>query len=76
METNDLTTKKTMDVVSFLKEYNTYLTLSGISKLTGINKDQLSQYIQGYRNPSPKTTQKIQERINAFGKELQLLEFD
>ena len=58
------------DVVSFLEYYNQFLTLSGLSKLTGINKAQLSQYIQRYRNPSPKPTEKIQTALHGFADEL------
>ena len=58
------------DVVSFLKYYNQFLTLSGLSKLTGINKAQLSQYIQGYRNPSTATAEKIQTALYKFADEL------
>ncbi len=58
------------DVVSFLEYYNQFLTLAGLSKLTGINKAQLSHYIQGYRNPSPKTAEKIQTALHTFADEL------
>ena len=58
------------DVVSFLEYYNQFLTLTGLSKLTGINKAQLSHYIQGYRNPSPKTAEKIQTALHGFADEL------
>ena len=58
------------DVVSFLEYYNQFLTLSGLSKLTGINKAQLSQYIQRYRNPSPKTAERIQIALHSFADEL------
>ena len=63
------------DVVSFLEYYNQFLTLSGLSKLTGINKAQLSQYIQRYRNPSPKTTEKIQTALHDFADELKSIHF-
>ena len=63
------------NVVSFLEYYNQFLTLSGLSKLTGINKAQLSQYIQRYRNPSPKTTEKIQTALHDFADELKSIHF-
>ena len=62
------------DVVSFLKYYNQFLTLSGLSKLTGINKAQLSHYIQGYRNPSPATAEKIQNGLYKFADELKSIQ--
>lgn len=63
--------KFTYDTTSFLAYYNQYLTLSGLSKLSGINKAQLSHYIQGVRNPSPKTAAKIEEALHRFAAELQ-----
>lgn len=63
------------DVPSFLRYYNQYLTLAGLSKLTGINKAQLSHYIQGVRNPSPKTTEKIETALHNFAKELSSVHF-
>ena len=58
------------DVPSFLLYYAGKLTYAGLAKLTGISAAQLSQYANGYRNPSPKTTEKIQNALHAFGKEL------
>lgn len=63
------------DTASFLQYYNQFITLAGMQRLTGINQAQLSHYIQGVRNPSPKTAEKIQKSIHEFGKELQHLEF-
>lgn len=63
------------DVPSFLRFYNQYLTLSGLGKLTGINKAQLSHYIQGVRNPSPATSQKIQTALHNFAGQLQQIQF-
>lgn len=50
------------DVPSFLLYYAGKLTYSGLAKLTGISAAQLSQYANGYRNPSPKTTRKSRTR--------------
>lgn len=62
------------DVPSFLLYYAGKLSFAGLSKLTGISAAQLSQYANGYRNPSPKTTQKIQNALHAFGNELSQLQ--
>lgn len=58
------------DVPSFLRYYGGKLTFSGLSRITGVSAAQLSQYAGGYRNPSPKTTQKIQEALHAFAQDL------
>jgi len=62
------------DVPSFLLYYAGKLTYAGLSKLTGVSAAQLSQYANGYRNPSPKTTEKIQTALHAFGNELSQLQ--
>jgi hypothetical protein len=58
------------DVVSLLHYYAGRFTFSGLSKITGVSAAQLSQYANGYRNPSPKTTAKIETALHTFGKEL------
>ena len=52
------------DTISFLK-YSPF-TLTGLSKATGINSKQLSHYVTGYRKPSQKTVQRIQEGVAKF----------
>lgn len=63
------------DVASFLAYYSNVLSLAGLSRLTGINPQQLSHYVTGRRNPSPKTTQKIMDAIHAFGQDLASVRF-
>lgn len=58
------------DVPSFLSYYSNFISLKGLSKLTGISAAQLSQYATGYRNPSPKTTEKIQKGLHSMAQEL------
>lgn len=58
------------DLPSFLVYYADLISYRGLAKLTGIAPAQLTQYISGYRNPSPKTTQKIQKALHSFGQEL------
>lgn len=62
------------DIPSFLLYYSGKLSYAGLSRLTGISAAQLSQYAKGYRNPSAKTTAKIQSALHAFGKELSQLQ--
>ena len=63
------------DLVSFLAYYSTTLGYSSLEKITGVNQRQLSQYLQGYRNPSAKTTKKIESGIKAFAEELSQVQF-
>ena len=63
------------DVASFLNFYSKVFSLAGIARLTGINQRQLSNYLNGHRNASPATTQKIAEAIHNLGRELQQMEF-
>lgn len=58
------------DVASFLAYYGSLISFKGLSKVTGISAAQLSQYATGYRNPSPKTTAKIQDGLHIIAREL------
>lgn len=58
------------DASAFLQQYKGILTLSGLARITNINKAQLSQYVCGTRHPSPKTQEKIRNSILQFAEEL------
>ena len=58
------------DTTAFLQQYKGLLTLAGLSRMTGINKAQLSQYVCGRRHPSQKTQQRIANSVREFAKEL------
>lgn len=62
------------DLASFLVYYADLISYKGLAKLTGVSPAQLSQYVSGYRKPSPKTTQKIQNALHTFGNELSHLQ--
>lgn len=62
------------DLPSFLVYYADLISYKGLAKLTGVSAAQISQYISGYRTPSPKTTEKIQTALRTFGKELSQLQ--
>lgn len=63
------------DMASFLGYYSGKLTLAGLSRVTGVAQGQLSHYITGHRNPSPKTVEKINTALHAFGNELSQVHF-
>jgi hypothetical protein len=58
------------DASAFLQHYKGLLTLAGLSRMTGINRAQLSQYVTGRRHPSPKTQEKIKVSVQQFAQEL------
>lgn len=63
------------DLPSFLQYYAYAFTLAGLERITGVNQRQLSHYINGVRHPSEKTVRKIEERIQAFGREIAAVRF-
>lgn len=63
------------DMASFLAYYSKVMTLAGLSRLTGINQQQLSHYVTGRRNPSPKTVAKVENAIHLFAQDLQSVHF-
>ncbi|MGV8134437.1 MAG: helix-turn-helix domain-containing protein [Mangrovibacterium sp.] len=58
------------DVATFLKYYSGIMTLSGLSRLTGINQALLSHYVNGIKKPGKETVEKIESSIRKFGREL------
>ena len=63
------------DTASFLQYYTTYFSLAGLSRLTGIHQGQLSHYVNGTRNPSKQTIQKIDNSIHSFARNLNQVQF-
>lgn len=63
------------DVPSFLSYYSKVLTLAGLSRLTGINQQQLSHYATGRRRPSAATVKKISDAVHALGKDMSTVQF-
>lgn len=59
------------DTPSFLQAYKGFITLSGLSKLTGINKAQLSHYMTGTRRPTTATHNRIKNSVFEFAKGLE-----
>lgn len=63
------------DLSSFLEYYSNKLGYASLERITGVNQRQLNQYVQGYRNPSAKTTQKIENGLKAFANEISQVQF-
>ncbi|MDR1729130.1 MAG: helix-turn-helix transcriptional regulator [Prevotellaceae bacterium] len=63
------------DMASFLQFYTAYFSLAGLSRMTGIHQGQLSHYVNGTRNPSKRTIQKIDHSIHSFSKKLNQVQF-
>ena len=63
------------DTASFLNYYTHYFSLAGLSRLTGIHQGQLSHYVNGTRNPSKQTIQKIDNSIHSFAENLCRVQF-
>ncbi len=59
-----------LDMTALLYKYKKYITLVGLSELTGINKVQLSQYLRGERIPKKATEEKIKKAVISFAEEL------
>ncbi len=63
------------DMASFLAYYSKVMSLAGLSRLTGINQQQLSHYVTGRRNPSHKTVEKVESAIHLFAQDLASVHF-
>jgi len=63
------------DTASFLCFYTNYFSIAGISRLTGIHQEQLSHYVNGTRNPSKRTIQKIDGCVRDFANNLTQVQF-
>lgn len=59
-----------LDASAFLQQYKGILTLTGLSRITGVNKAQLSHYVTGTRKPSPRTQEKIKQSVLLFANEM------
>lgn len=57
---------------ALLKHYSSMVSLSAISKATGINQKQLSHYLNGHRTPRADKRSSIVQGLHAIGTELLL----
>ena len=58
------------DTASILQMFAPYVSLATISRVSGINKHQLSHYANGMKKPRPEQRKKIIDGIHKIGKEL------
>lgn len=58
------------DTASFLQLFKGRINLADLQTITGISRKQLNHYVTGYRKPSTKTVQRIQEGIKQYADEL------
>ena len=56
-----------LDMSAILQECKSYISFVWLSKVTGINKNQLSQYACGTRKPKPAQRTKIISGIHQIG---------
>ena len=63
------------DMASFLSYCSKFISLAGLSRMTGINQQQLSHYVTGRRNPSESTKKKVQDAIHLFAQDLETVCF-
>ena len=63
------------DMASFLNYYSKTLSLAGLSRITGINQQQLSHYATGRKHPRPATVHKIEYSLQNLSKELSEVRF-
>ena len=63
------------DMASFLNYYSKTLSLTGLSRITGINQQQLSHYANGRKRPRPATIQKIEYSLQNLSRDLSQVRF-
>jgi transcriptional regulator with XRE-family HTH domain len=59
-----------LDIPSFLEYYSGIFTKAALERITGINQKQLGHYVSGYRNPSKKTIERIDNALHRFSDDL------
>lgn len=62
------------DAAAVLQMCAPYASLAAISRVSGINKHQLSHYANGFKKPRPEQHKRIIEGIHKIGQELLALE--
>lgn len=60
-----------LDASALLQQVKPYISFAGLSEVTGISRQMLSQYACGFRRPKPAMRQRILDGIHAVGAKLQ-----
>jgi hypothetical protein len=63
------------DTASFLNYFSKTFSLAGLSRITGINQQQLSHYATGRKRPRPVTVHKIESSLQNLSKDLSQVRF-
>lgn len=58
------------DTMALLNYYQGIFTKSALSKITGINASQLSQYANGFKKPRKLQVQRIEKGLHSLAKDL------
>ncbi len=59
-----------LKVSALLHKLDGIVTRAALARVTGIDQRQLGHYLQGHREPRPKTYKKIKQGIQQLGREL------
>ncbi len=74
-ENKGLTFTFAYDTASFLQYFGKKFSLAGLQEITGINRKQLSHYLNGNSKPSKATIKKIELGVQHFQQELHDISF-
>lgn len=64
-----------LNIQSFLKYYKTFISLAGLEKITGLNREQLLSYINSDSSPKKEQRERINHKIHQFAHELLNISF-
>jgi predicted RNase H-like HicB family nuclease len=67
---NDWELKFQYDTMALLNYYQGIFTKSALSKITGINASQLSQYANGFKKPRKPQVQRIEKGLHSLANDL------
>lgn len=70
LKEGDYTFDYSLDTAALLQRLSKYITISAISRVTGMNKRQLSHYANGTKRPRGPQRSRIVEGLHKIGKDL------